>query len=378
MDKKKEKIITLKAVGDIMLSRDVGRVIKEKGPKFPFLHIAAKLKGADIVFGNFESPISNRGERIKRFQHLKFRADPRVIEGLIYSGFNVLSLANNHVFDYGSEAFSDTLRILNKNQIKFIGAGINEHQAKRPLILKIKGAKIAILAYSSFFDSSTFVANREKPGIASIKSVKRDITEIRKDVDFIIVSIHWGIEYCEYPVPLESEMAREIIEFGADLILGHHPHVIQGIENHRSGVIVYSLGNFVFDEPFKESRETFIFECRFSKEGIKETNLIPVIINRVYQPEIARGEKKLEIISEINRLSSDYLRLENKFLKGVTKKYIQINMRILINSRFSLIFTMLKRWGLKVFLKKLLPLVVILIPSYYLPKSFSHISKRKQ
>ncbi|MBW2992959.1 CapA family protein [Candidatus Woesearchaeota archaeon] len=238
--------------GDIMLSRGVAKRIKEHGSLFPFENISHILKQGDIVFGNLECPISDRGTR--RNKRYVFRANPESIKGLISAGFNVLSVANNHILDYGSEAFEDTVTFLKQNNI--LPAGQN--------LAVLRG--IGFLAYSFNFSEETIL---------------KDIRDAKRKVNFLVVSMHWGKEYSFEPTDDQKRLARLMIDNGADIIAGHHPHVLQLIEKYKNGLIIYSLGNLVFDQ--------------YSHQGVKDSMIvkvneemkiekIPVHINDDYQP----------------------------------------------------------------------------------------------
>ncbi|MFC1498553.1 CapA family protein [Verrucomicrobiota bacterium] len=301
--------LTLAAVGDIMLTRQVGEKIKEHGPFYPFCYIADALKKFDIVFANLETPVTSRGQpSSKQCPHITFRSDPSSVSGLKQAGVNIVSLANNHMVDYGDIGVLDTIDILSRHDIYCVGAGINEQEARRPAIIEKKGYKIAFLAYSSAFQAGTYIASRHKAGGAQLilKDIQKDIRDIIQKVDFVIVSLHWGIEYDDYPVPVEMDIARRIIDAGAALVLGHGPHYIQGIEEYNNGKIVYSLGNFVFDEPFQKSNESYIFGCTLGNSRIISSEILPVIINGEYQPLFAPIKVKQEIQNRIESLTESY------------------------------------------------------------------------
>jgi poly-gamma-glutamate synthesis protein (capsule biosynthesis protein) len=211
--------------------------------------------------------------------------------------------------DYGATGFSDTINILSEQGIKYVGAGKNINDARKPVIIQVKNIKVGFLAYSD-----VYLASKQNPGVASTKYIKKDIRQIQDRVDTIVVSIHGGMDIADHPLPGEIKMMHSIIDSGADLILRHHPHVIQGIEHYKKGVIVYSLGNFVFDykidplwKNLAKARVGMIFQCRISKKGIEETSVIPVHINDQYQPEVISGDAKDKIISKIEEISLDII-----------------------------------------------------------------------
>jgi len=287
-----EKTITLILVGDIMLNRGVEYMVERYGNvdfKFPFLKIADYLKKADIVFGNLEGVISDKG--IKVGSIYSFRANPEAIEGLKFAGFNVLSLANNHTLDYTRAALEDCLANLNNAGINYVGAGFNETEAFSPIIKEIKGIKIGFLAYTNL-GPETWRAVRENSGIAWISEkdferVKADIKLAKEKVDVLIVSLHTGEEYSNEPTLFQIEFSKTAIDAGADLVIGHHPHLIQRDEKYKNGWIFYSLGNFIFDQGFSsETMRGQILEVIIKDKKIKEIISREIEINEFFQPKI--------------------------------------------------------------------------------------------
>jgi poly-gamma-glutamate capsule biosynthesis protein CapA/YwtB (metallophosphatase superfamily) len=282
--------ITIFAVGDIMLDRGVEYKIKKEGKedfKFPFLKISDDLKKADLLVGNLEGPISDRGEKIGSIY--SFRMDPESINGLEYAGFDVLSLANNHALDYGRVALEDTMNILRDNDIDYIGAGFNEKEVSSVKIKEINGLKIGFLAYTDF-GSKFWKPGSDTSGVSffnaeDFEKIKKEIIEAKKTADILIVSFHSGTEYSKSPTNFQKEFGRFCIDAGADLILGHHPHVTQPVEQYKSGWIAYSLGNFVFDQSFSaETMQGILLEVLIENGKIKEVNPKEVEISENFQP----------------------------------------------------------------------------------------------
>jgi len=288
---KKEKPIILMFIGDVMLDRGVKYMVEKYGGddyKFPFLKIAEYLQKADILFGNLEGPISDKGVKVGSIY--SFRANPEAIEGLVFAGFDVLSAANNHIFDYGREAMEDTFLRLKRAGIDFIGGGFNENQAHSPLIKEVRGTKIAFLAYTNL-GTPYWSAKEERSGICWLKEekLKENIKEAKKSADLVVVSMHFGEEYLSSPTPEQEFFARLAIDSGADLVIGHHPHMIQPVERYKQGYIAYSLGNFVFDQSFsEETMKGLLLKVLVENGKIKELIPVEVKINQYFQSEIIK------------------------------------------------------------------------------------------
>jgi poly-gamma-glutamate synthesis protein (capsule biosynthesis protein) len=241
-----------------------------------------------------------------------------------------VSLANNHMLDYGLDAMFETMEILSRNGIGYSGAGKNIEEARKPTLVKKKGLTAGLLSYTTNTNLPMgFQATQEKPGLAPVRvspffspghTNKEDLEALQKDVkkwqalvDFLIVSFHWGVsDGGTHTVALHQQViAHHAMDAGADLILGHHPHAIQGVEIYRNKPICYSLGHFFFPFFTKEEgfpRETMLFRCRISPHRVHEVTFFPAFISEESQPEIVSPEegKGLEIVSLMRNLCSEF------------------------------------------------------------------------
>lgn len=274
-------------VGDIMLDRGVDFYIKQQNDwSWPFRTISEYLSSADLVFGNLESMISDQGVKVGSIY--SFRADPKTIIGLQEAGFDILSVANNHSFDYGRTAFEDTLNRLKEAQIDYVGGGMSQDEAHNPVIKDINGTLVGFLGYTNV-GSSAWQAQDNIPGIAWISSeyldvLSKDITKARQESDILIVSFHFGEEYEGTQNKEQEIVARSAIEFGADLVIGHHPHVLQPTERYRDGWIAYSLGNFIFDQAFsEETMHAAVLEVTIEDKKITQMIMVPTTLTEKYQ-----------------------------------------------------------------------------------------------
>ena len=300
-----KKTITLMLVGDMMFDRGVKYLVEKEGRptgpasgypgypdfRFPFLKIADELNKADIVFGNFEGPISDKGNKVGSIY--SFRNDPKVIEGLKFAGFNVISLANNHAFDYGREALEDTLLRLKDANIDYIGAGFDESEAYSPIVKEVRDTKIAFLAYTNL-GPENWKATGNNSGIAWIsqdnfEKIREEIKKAKENCDILIISLHAGEEYQTEPTQFQIDFAKMAIDSGADIVIGHHPHVVQPNEVYNGGYIFYSVGNFVFDQSFsEETMKGLLLKVTVEDGKIKEVIPIEIKINEYFQPEIEK------------------------------------------------------------------------------------------
>ncbi len=283
-----QKKVRMMFVGDIMLDRGVESSVQEKAEgdfTFLFKNSASFLKGADVLFCNLESVISDKGVKVGTIY--SFRAEPEAMEALEFAGFNVVSVANNHVFDYGRSAMEDSFRRLRGSDIKVVGGGFSESEACSPQFLETKGVKIAFLGYTEFA-ARWWVAGEDRSGVCFLDGgIKNKIEEAAKKADVVVVSMHFGDEYQETPNPEQKRIARSAIDSGADLVIGHHPHVAQPVEEYNGGFIAYSLGNFIFDQSFSEETMTGqLIEADVGKKGVLSVTPRTVKLNEFFQPEI--------------------------------------------------------------------------------------------
>lgn len=297
--------IVIGAVGDIMLAGRWAPFLKSKGYDHPFGGVTEALAMSDINLANLESPIANRGREFtaKKF---RFRAEPEVAKAVRKAGFNLVTLANNHSMDFGAEALTETMANLETAGITWIGAGENLTEARKMAIFTVKGKKIAFLGYS-LTQPVEFFAARQRPGTAPGYDTifTPDIVRARKEADYVIVSFHWGKEGHTMPTPLQRSIAHKAIDAGADVIIGHHPHVLQGIERYGKGIVFYSLGNFTFASKSAAADQSVIIRLRLD-DTRREAEILPLdVLNRRvgFQPRLLSGKPAAGVIERLNSLS---------------------------------------------------------------------------
>lgn len=257
------------------------------------------FRSADVVFGNLESCFGGDEQPVTQEQ-IVLKASDKAASVLKYFGFTVLSLANNHCGDYGFGAISHSQHLLNSYGIKSFG-GSSQFGEAAPLIFKIKDATLGFLGYSAHVASATY-SQPDYRGIAPFlpESVVGDIKTLRPQVDVLLVSIHWGQEYADKPTAEQIILAHRLIDAGADVVMGHHPHVLQGIENYKGKVIAYSLGNFIFDQRQPKTTESVILQMKIKKGEIIFVDSIPIVIDN-YVPRLASDKESHTIRSRLER-----------------------------------------------------------------------------
>jgi len=241
------------AVGDIMPARGVDATLMARGPEAVFGDTLGILRGSDLVLGNLEAPASYRGVPASKGYTFRFR--PQALDALKSAGFSYFSLTNNHCLDYGPEAFLDTLDNLAVRGIATSGAGKDLAAAKRPSVLERKGQTFHVYSLGLYpaegngWDGRKYAAATEtRPGILWADEETKDFLKehMHAESGFRIVMVHGGEEWSRRPTEWFHDLCRELVDMGADVVIGSHPHVLQGMEGYRGSLIAYSLGNFVF------------------------------------------------------------------------------------------------------------------------------------
>ncbi len=300
--------IIINAVGDIMLAGKWAPVLRAKGYEYPFAAVKAELAGGDINIANLESPIATGGREYTGKQ-FRFRAEPAVAKAVRSAGFNLVTLANNHSMDFGGQALAETLRHLDSAGIAWIGAGENLDEARKMALYNIKGKKVAFLGYS-LTQPIEFFAGKTRPGTAPgyEKIVTTDVASARRQADYVIVSFHWGREAATTVQEYQRNAAHNAIDAGADVIIGHHPHVLQGIERYKKGLIFYSLGNFTFASKSTTADVSALIRLRLD-DTQRTAEILPldVLHRRVgFQPRILKGTRAESVIEKLNFLSRPF------------------------------------------------------------------------
>lgn len=249
----KQDAIRIVYAGDALMDWSVKEAIKKNGPDFPFEFVKKEVSAADYAFVNLETSVTNQTEKDTN-QIYNFKSDPISLQGLKNAGFDMVSIANNHVLDFKEKGFLDTLKHLDDAGLKYVGGGRNAKEAYSAKTVEIKGQKIKFLAFSRFIPQTYWFAGNNHPGIAEAyneKSVLPVIEREREGADYLIVYLHWGVEKNNKPEEWQRTYARKIMDAGADAIVGSHVHVLQGFEFYKGKPIAYSIGNFLFPDYVK-------------------------------------------------------------------------------------------------------------------------------
>jgi len=304
-----QKVKTILLTGDMMLNRGVEDLIKQNSVYYPFQRISQLLRGVDIVFGNLEGPVVKNPPKFPD-NSLKFAFNPEVMKGISWAKFNLFSLANNHTLNWGKEGLEETKDWLRKYGINFVGDPLSGSWRELDAYFPSDNSdNIIFLAFNQIFP---FLAKEEEM-IETVKAVKSLNSE-----KLLIISLHWGEEYQLTNSLAQQKLAHQIIEAGADLIIGHHPHVVQNIEKYQGKLIFYSLGNFIFDQCFSlETQQGLAVGVEVHPDKLI-FRLFPLQINRG-QPVLMKQSQESEFLIKLAERSGSDKKLVDAIKSGIIK-----------------------------------------------------------
>ena len=266
-----QRVRTMVATGDVIPARSVNsKALQHKDFKWPYLKTAEVTKNADITFINLETPLIKNCPPTQ--EGMVFCGNSGNVEGLVYAGVDVASLANNHAGNYGVKAVQGTKDLLNKNGI--LVTGVNGY-----VIKDVRGIKFAFLGYNDVTTPQPVISNVDE------EKIKREIEEAKKEAGIVVVTYHWGVEYRNQPDNRQKYLGHLAITAGADLVIGNHPHWIQPIEIYKDKLITYAHGNFVFDQMWSEkTKEGVIGKYTFYDNKLIDVEFVPIKIIELGQP----------------------------------------------------------------------------------------------
>ena len=298
------------SVGDILLGDAAQKRLDKHGFDYPFRKIAPVLAGADLLMGNLEAPITEHDVQYVEGKKWSYRQHPAAAEALRSAGFDVLALANNHTLDFGPVGLLDTFDQLDAVGIEVIGAGRGDDDARKGSVVELPGGTVGLLAYMEpygHYERNKWFARGETPGCARMDhdAIQQDIARLRELADVVIVHCHFGRNY-KPPTRYQERMAHSLIDMGADVVNGHHPHVAQGVEIYKGKPIVYSLGNFTFGTPgrFPKGEQGYGLVARYRLCGQRITSIALQLIavnNKLvrYQPRSVEEQEARPVLEEL-------------------------------------------------------------------------------
>lgn len=281
---------TIIATGDIIPARSVNyQTVTRNDFSWPYRNVVSELKKGDIVFSNLESPLVKNCQ--KTMEGMVFCGDTKNVEGLVYAGIGIVSLANNHAGNYGTEGINQTRELLLQNNIMVTGLG-------KPAILMVKGKRIAFLGFNDIGVSTAGIV------AAKPENIQEEVQFAKSQVDIVIVTFHWGTEYQALPDLRQRELGQTAIDAGADLVIGNHPHWIQPVEFYHNKLITYAHGNLVFDQEWSlKTKQGVIGKYQFYDNQLINIEYIPIQIEQYGQPFLLSGMARKIILNDMRERS---------------------------------------------------------------------------
>ncbi|OYD09932.1 CapA family protein [Paludifilum halophilum] len=287
-----DHLLTLSVVGDMMFGRHVKKAVDRYGYEHPLDKVKPLLRSSDLVTGNFEHPILlEPPEKYPVFdKSIRLHTEKEAAKALKEAGFTSINLANNHTMDYGGPGLADTKKTFDEVGLETVGAGRDRYQAKQVAYQEVNGLNVATLGVTDRYPKG-FSVKQSSPGVlpATPKTALPLVESAAKNSDLVVVHIHWGVEYDNNVHPRQRVFAQALVDAGADIVVGHHPHVLEPVEFYKGSVILYSTGNFIFDQGWSRTRETAVFQYKLSKDGKARLEIHPMLI-REGQPRPLDGK----------------------------------------------------------------------------------------
>jgi poly-gamma-glutamate synthesis protein (capsule biosynthesis protein) len=312
-----ERRATLLAVGDINLGRGVGQHLLRDSLEMPFREVADLLRQADVAIGNLESQVTDQGGETRHpTDPYVFCAPPQAAPALRLAGFDVLTTANNHAFDYGLRALQETIQHLRSEGVRVVGTSADSVGLFSHEVVEEGGIRFAVLAYTEFVNGTG--AWRGHISLFEEGRASKEIARARADADVVVVSYHGGIEYAEKTGKWSGRNMRRLVDLGADLVLGHHPHVPLGVETYKGKLIFHSLGNFVF--PQRQRRWTqrgCAAQVTFTKgdDGVQRSGARLLLFDVSTLPRPLRNREEIQMLYDrVQRQSNCTLTLHDDII----------------------------------------------------------------
>lgn len=289
------------------MAGNVEKILLEKGYEYPYTELQDLFLQDDYSIVNLETPVTSRGTPSTN-KAFVYKSPPAALPALKAAGIDAVNLANNHVMDQGVEGLLDTFAALDENGIAYVGAGADSARAYAPVYVEKNGIRVALFGFSRVVPEVSWYAGKNKPGVAATydpAQAVQAIREARSKADLIVVIPHWGEERTDFPVDNQKQLARAYIDAGADLVVGGHPHVIQGLESYKEKWIAYSLGNFIFTRSTEpRTWESIVLQASCTKAGKCELRALP------FHAELARAvpmnkEKGAALLNRLQSISTD-------------------------------------------------------------------------
>jgi poly-gamma-glutamate synthesis protein (capsule biosynthesis protein) len=282
----KNEQLVIGLTGDVMIGRTVDTIISQHGYRYVWGNVLPLLQGTDLNLINLETTLTKSTKMV--YKTFNFKATPDKVKCLLDAHVTVANLANNHILDFSEEGLTETIQTLKKAGIQYVGAGMNDKEASKPVIVTRKNIRTGILGFTD--NEPGWKAGADNSGINYINVSNEgdrerallNIEQLKNEADLIVISIHWGPNMKEFPQKNFIDFAHQMIDKGADIIHGHSAHNFQGVEVYHNKLILYDTGDFVDDyrvDPMFRNNHSFFFQVEADEKGVNKLKLFPVLIS---------------------------------------------------------------------------------------------------
>ncbi|ANF96353.1 CapA family protein [Paenibacillus bovis] len=297
--------VTMNFGGDVMFSGKVGELLAQKGYDYPYEYVRKLFASDDLSVVNLETPVTDSATTAADKTYA-FKSSPEALSHMAAAGIDAVNLANNHILDQGITGLQDTIRQLDSSGIAYVGAGNDSKRAYEPVYFQRKGIRIALLGFSRVIPEAGWNAGTNQPGVATAydaTAAEAAIREAHSQADIVVVIAHWGIERSDTTIAHQNDLAHRFVDAGADLVIGGHPHVLQGLEQYKGKWIAYSTGNFIFTHSLTEKTwDTAVFQAKCTVRGDCSMQVIPYTAN-LGQPVPMAEEQGQALLRRLQTLS---------------------------------------------------------------------------
>ncbi|MFK4307391.1 poly-gamma-glutamate synthesis protein (capsule biosynthesis protein) [Bacillus sp. RC242] len=311
--------LTMTMVGDIMMGRYVNSVVEQHGTEYVFRYVSPYFKNSDYVSGNFDQPVLLKEEKEykKADEQMGLHTNENVVKMMKEQGFTLFNLANTNMMDYGKAGLTDTLKTLKKEKINAVGAGKNLESAKHIAYQEINGIRVATVGFTDAYSKKSNATDKRAGVLTMDPDLLFELIGKAKDpsqgnADLVVVNASWGQEYDSEPSPRQEKLGRAMIDAGADIIIGHHPHVLQSVEVYKQGIIFYSLGNFVFDQGWTKTKDSALVQYNLGANGQAKIEIVPLIIKEGTPRPAASWLDKRRIYQELTKYTPSNVLVDKK------------------------------------------------------------------
>lgn len=313
LDRRPASEVTVLLGGDTAPTDAATPLLLQNGYEYPFARTLDLLRGAHLAVVNLEAPVTTSERAFALFKNYTYKINPRAVQALRWAGVDAVSLGNNHTLDFGLQGLTDTLKHLRRGGIVPFGAGHSASDARRGVVFNVKGTRVGLLSYledslmhSVYVRSFAWGGN---PGVARMEApnLRQDLARLRREADVVIVMVHWGRSYTGVTA-IQRLYGRLMVDWGADVVVGHHPHIHHPVGLHRGRPILYSLGNYAFGTPGQDwFRHGMLARLVLRQRRVRRVELIPLLVqNRevLFQPDRATGPDAQQMLARLARDSA--------------------------------------------------------------------------